>query len=68
MMERQLELERQWELYRRSVIESMAGSDYKTAVLAAIEHKLMMLDRMEDFSLYQRRHSNAHYSRSNGRF
>jgi hypothetical protein len=40
-------VERQWELYRRSVIERMPDSDYKTAVLAAIEHRLMMLDRVE---------------------
>jgi len=39
--------ERQWELYRLSVIEKMPESDYKTAVLAAIAHKLTMLDRME---------------------
>ena len=39
--------ERQWELYRRSVIEKMPDSDYKTAVLAGIAYKLMMLDRIE---------------------
>ena len=38
--------ERQWELYRLSVVEKMPESDYKTAVLAAIAHKLEMLERM----------------------
>jgi hypothetical protein len=47
-------MERQWELYRRSVIERMPDSDYKSAVLAAIEHRLMMLDRMEAASLEYR--------------
>lgn len=47
-------MERQWELYRRSVIERMPDSDYKTAVLAAIEHRLMMLDRVEAASLEYR--------------
>jgi hypothetical protein len=49
MTQRQQELdrERRWELYRRSVIESMPESDYKTAVLAGIAHKLMTLDRLE---------------------
>jgi hypothetical protein len=48
-MEHQIELyrERQWHLYRRSVAEGMPDSDYKTAVLAGIAHKLKMLDRME---------------------
>ena len=32
----ELHLERQWELYRRSVAEGMPDSDYKTAVLAGI--------------------------------
>ena len=39
--------ERQWELYRCRVVKRMPESDYKTAVLAGIAHKLMMLDRME---------------------
>jgi hypothetical protein len=39
--------ERQWEFYRRSVVERMPDSDYKTAVLAGIAYKLMMLDRLE---------------------
>jgi hypothetical protein len=49
MTQRQRELgrERRWELYRRSVAASMPESDYRTAVLAGISHKLMMLDRME---------------------
>ena len=39
--------ERQWELYRLSVVERMPESDYKTAVLAGIAHRLKMLDRLE---------------------
>ena len=35
--------ERQWELYRLSVVERWAESPYKRAVSAAIEHKLMVL-------------------------
>jgi hypothetical protein len=45
--------ERQWELYRRSRVEQMPDSDYKTAVLAGIAYKLMMLDRSEAFSRHQ---------------
>jgi len=39
--------EREWELYRRSVVEKMPDSDYKTAVLAGIMHALMRLDSIE---------------------
>jgi hypothetical protein len=35
--------ERQWELYRLSVVERWSDSPYKRAVSAAIEHKLMVL-------------------------
>ena len=35
--------ERQWELYRLSVVEKWAESPYKRAVSDAIEHKLMVL-------------------------
>ena len=35
--------ERQWELYRLSVVETWAESPYKRAVSAAIRHKLMIL-------------------------
>ena len=51
--------ERQWELYRRSVVERMPDSDYKTAVLAGIAHKLMTLDYIEGFVSHQRRRSDA---------
>ena len=44
----ELNLERQWELYRRSVAEGMPDSDYKAAVLAGIEHALMRLDSIKD--------------------
>ena len=33
--------ERQWELYRMSVVETWAESPYKRSVLASIERKLM---------------------------
>lgn len=36
--------ERQWELYRLSVVQRWSDSPYKRAVSAAIEHKLMVLD------------------------
>jgi len=36
--------ERQWELYRLSVVETWSDSPYKRAVSAAIEHKLMILE------------------------
>jgi hypothetical protein len=35
--------ERQWELYRLSVVETWSESPYKRAVSAAIEHKLRIL-------------------------
>jgi len=49
MMERQRELyvERHWELYRRSVVEGMPDTEYKTAVLAGIDHHLTRLDSIE---------------------
>jgi hypothetical protein len=37
--------ERQWELYRRSVVDQIPESSYKSAVIAAIAHKLMILSR-----------------------
>jgi hypothetical protein len=40
----EINLERQWEFYRRSVAEGMPDSDYKAAVLAGIAHALMRLD------------------------
>ena len=47
-MERsELDQERQWEIYRRSVAEGMPDSDYKKAVLAGIAHALMRLDSIE---------------------
>ncbi|MGD1093374.1 MAG: hypothetical protein ABSB35_15465 [Bryobacteraceae bacterium] len=39
--------ERQWELYRWSVVESMPDSPYKAAVLEGIKHRLLMLDLEE---------------------
>ena len=35
--------ERQWELYRLSVVKTWSESPYKRAVSTAIEHKLMVL-------------------------
>ena len=37
--------ERQWELFRLSVVEKWAESPYKKAVYAAIQHKLMILEQ-----------------------
>jgi hypothetical protein len=37
--------ERQWELYRLSVVQTWSESPYKSAVSAAIEHKLKILGR-----------------------
>ena len=37
--------ERQWELFRLSVVETWVESPYKKAVYAAIQHKLMILER-----------------------
>jgi hypothetical protein len=42
--------ERQWELYRLSVVEEWPGSSYKAAVIEAIKHKLMILDLQEKAS------------------
>jgi hypothetical protein len=53
LIEIEIMTERQWELYRRSVVERMPDSDYKVAVLAGIEHKLMMLDRIDALSRHQ---------------
>jgi len=39
--------ERQWELYRLSVVESWPDSPYKTATIAAIQHKLAMIGDLE---------------------
>ena len=49
--QRELDLERKWELYRLDVVERMPDSSYKTAVLAGIAHKLRMLDQMNAASL-----------------
>jgi hypothetical protein len=46
---RELDRDRQFELYRRGVAEGMPDSDYKTAVLAGIAHTLMRLDPIEAF-------------------
>jgi hypothetical protein len=37
--------ERQWELYRLSVVETWSESPYKIAVSTAIEHKLKILEQ-----------------------
>jgi hypothetical protein len=51
--------ERQWELYRRSVVEKQPDSEYKTSVLSSINRKLEMLDYMESFSPHRRRRSDT---------
>ena len=43
--------ERQWELYRISVVEEWRESPYKAAVIGAIKHKLMILALQEKASI-----------------
>ena len=43
--------ERQWELYRLSVVEEWQESPYKAAVIGAIKHKLMILALQERASI-----------------
>ena len=38
--------ERDWELYRLSVVEQMPESLYRDAIIAGISHKLFLLDRL----------------------
>jgi hypothetical protein len=42
--------ERQWELYRLSVVKQAPESPLTAALISAIEHKLMTLDREEHTS------------------
>jgi hypothetical protein len=51
--------ERQWELYRRSVVERQPESEYRTSVLSSINRKLAMLDYMESFSPRRRRRTDT---------
>jgi len=39
--------ERQWELYRLSIVEQMPESPYKKAVINAIKHKLRTVEIRE---------------------
>jgi len=39
--------ERQWELYRLSVVKEWQESPHKAAVVEAIKHKLMILAQQE---------------------
>ena len=43
--------ERQWELYRLSVVEEWQESPHKAAVIEAIKHKLMILALQEKASI-----------------
>jgi hypothetical protein len=43
--------ERQWELYRLSVVDEWPESPYKAAVIGAIKHKLMILALQEKESI-----------------
>jgi hypothetical protein len=43
--------ERQWELYRLSVVEEWQESPHKAAVIGAIKHKLMILALQENESI-----------------
>jgi hypothetical protein len=44
---RYLVTERQWELYRLSVVEEWPESPHKAAVIGAIKHKLMIVAQEE---------------------
>jgi hypothetical protein len=46
--------ERQWELYRLSVVQEAPESPYKAAVIRAIKHRLMTLDLEEGASIPER--------------
>jgi hypothetical protein len=48
---RHLMTERQWELYRLSVVEEWQESPHKAAVVEAIKHKLMILALQEKASI-----------------
>jgi hypothetical protein len=43
--------EREWELYRLSVVEQWQESPHKAAVISAIKHKLMILALQEKASI-----------------
>ena len=43
--------ERQWELYRLSVVEEWQESPHKEAVIGGIKHKLMVLALQEKESI-----------------
>ena len=43
--------EREWELYRLSVVEEWQESPHKAAVVEAIKHKLMILAQQEKESI-----------------
>jgi hypothetical protein len=43
--------EREWELYRLSVVEEWQESPHKAAVVEAIKHKLMILALQEKASI-----------------
>src|ERR1700693_766708 len=53
--------ERPWELFRLSVVETWAESPYKKAVYAAIQHKLMILER--DTAAGMKPHTTPHSPR-----
>ena len=56
--------ERQWELYRLSVVERWSESPYKRAVSAAIEHKLMVLELQTALRVEARNDASAVNSRT----
>ncbi len=39
--------ERDWELYRLSVVEQLPEGPYKDAIIGGIKHKLTLLDQQE---------------------
>jgi hypothetical protein len=39
--------ERDWELYRLSVVQQLPAGPYKDAIIGGIEHKLTLLDQQQ---------------------
>jgi hypothetical protein len=52
--------ERQWELYRLSVVAEWPESPHKEAVIGAIKHKLMILALQEKASIDLPGHVRVH--------
>lgn len=51
--------ERQWELYRLSVVEEMPDCPHKKAIIDGIRHKLMELDKQETIQTHAGSHQRS---------